>query len=212
MYESVNGVSTPSDNGLSPIRPQATIWTNAGLLSNGPLGTNFGEVLLNIQNFQSRKCIGKYHLRNGGYFIQEEVSQKGPPGSQIGDYYTDTLLANSLGKKSNGTLPSNEFQWFEKLYYASNIVTLMPYVITAQYIVEGNQQVWSLNTLSSNSHSNIILSYHVHNMLHGDLWKNTDPRQTRQLTSRSQIILKAIFNINTPIPDIYQQKYSSQIL
>ena len=29
-----------SDNGLSPGRRQAIIWTNVGILSNGPLGTN----------------------------------------------------------------------------------------------------------------------------------------------------------------------------
>ena len=32
-----------SDNGLSPKRHQAIILTNAGFLSNGPLGTNFSE-------------------------------------------------------------------------------------------------------------------------------------------------------------------------
>ena len=34
-----------SDNGLSPGRRQAIIWTNAGILSIGPLGTNFNETL-----------------------------------------------------------------------------------------------------------------------------------------------------------------------
>ena len=33
-----------SDNGLSPGRHQAIIWTNAGILSIGPLGTNFSEI------------------------------------------------------------------------------------------------------------------------------------------------------------------------
>ena len=44
-----------SDNGLSPIRHQAIIWTNAGLLSIGPLGTNFSEILIKIQNFSFTK-------------------------------------------------------------------------------------------------------------------------------------------------------------
>ena len=35
-YVSVNQVSSGSDNGLSPIRPQAISWTNAGLLLIGP--------------------------------------------------------------------------------------------------------------------------------------------------------------------------------
>ena len=33
-----------SDNGLSPGQPQAIIWTSAGILSIGPLGTNFSEI------------------------------------------------------------------------------------------------------------------------------------------------------------------------
>ena len=37
-----------SDNGLAPDRRQAIIWTNAGILLIGPLGTNFSEVLIEI--------------------------------------------------------------------------------------------------------------------------------------------------------------------
>ena len=38
-----------SDNGLSPDRRQAIIWTNAGILLIGPLGTDFSEILIKIQ-------------------------------------------------------------------------------------------------------------------------------------------------------------------
>ena len=55
MYVSVNRVSIGSANGLLPIRRQAIIWTNAGLLSIGPLGTNFSEILIKIQNFSFKK-------------------------------------------------------------------------------------------------------------------------------------------------------------
>ena len=44
-----------SDNGLSPDRRQAIIWTNAGLLSIGPLGTNFSEILIEILKFSFKK-------------------------------------------------------------------------------------------------------------------------------------------------------------
>ena len=44
-----------SDNGLSPDRRQAIIWTNAGLLLNGPLGTNFSEILIEILTFSFKK-------------------------------------------------------------------------------------------------------------------------------------------------------------
>ena len=44
-----------SDNGLSPGRRQAIIWTNAGILLIGPLETNFIEILIGIQTFSFRK-------------------------------------------------------------------------------------------------------------------------------------------------------------
>ena len=44
-----------SDNGLSPDRRQAIIWTNAGILSTGPLGTNFSEILIEIYTFSFKK-------------------------------------------------------------------------------------------------------------------------------------------------------------
>ena len=37
-----------SDNGLLPGGSQAIIWTNAGILLIGPLGTNFSEILIEI--------------------------------------------------------------------------------------------------------------------------------------------------------------------
>ena len=40
-----------SDNGVSPGRRQAIIWTNAGILLIGPIGTNFSEISIEIQTF-----------------------------------------------------------------------------------------------------------------------------------------------------------------
>ena len=44
-----------SNNGLSPTRCQAIICTNAGILSIGPLGTNFSEILIEIHTFSFKK-------------------------------------------------------------------------------------------------------------------------------------------------------------
>ena len=44
-----------SDNGLSPGRRQAIIWTNDGILLIGPSGTNFSEILIGIQTFSFKK-------------------------------------------------------------------------------------------------------------------------------------------------------------
>ena len=44
-----------SDNGLSPHRRQAIIWTNAGILLIRLLGTNFSEILIGNQTFSFKK-------------------------------------------------------------------------------------------------------------------------------------------------------------
>ena len=44
-----------SDNGLSPGRRQAIIWTNDGILLIGPMGTNFSEMLIEINTFSFKK-------------------------------------------------------------------------------------------------------------------------------------------------------------
>ena len=44
-----------SDNGLSPGRRQAIIWTNVGILLIGPLGTNFHEILIKISTFSLKQ-------------------------------------------------------------------------------------------------------------------------------------------------------------
>ena len=54
-----------SDNGLSPRRRQAIIWTNAGILLIGPLGTNLSEILIQIYTFSFKKMhlkmsVGKW--------------------------------------------------------------------------------------------------------------------------------------------------------
>ena len=42
---------TGSDNDLSPDQHQAIIWTKAGILLFGPLGTNFGGIFIEIHIF-----------------------------------------------------------------------------------------------------------------------------------------------------------------
>ena len=61
-YASVNWTIIGLDNGLSPVRHQSIILTNAGILINGPLGTNFSEILITIHIFS----FTKMHLKMSG--------------------------------------------------------------------------------------------------------------------------------------------------
>ena len=69
-----------SDNGLSPGRRQAIIWTNVGILLIRTLGTNFSEILSEIHTFSFKKmhlkmssakwrpfCLGLNVLTNLNY-------------------------------------------------------------------------------------------------------------------------------------------------
>ena len=96
-----------SVNGLSPGRRQAIIWANAVILSIGPLGTNFGEILIKIIPFSFKKMRSKVS------------SGKRRPSW---DYYLGILSCNEVlsmthlkvGQiKSMGALSSNEPQWLD---------------------------------------------------------------------------------------------------
>ena len=55
MYASVKPTNIASDNGLSPIRRQAIIGTNAVILSIRPQWTYFSEISIRIQTFSFKK-------------------------------------------------------------------------------------------------------------------------------------------------------------
>ena len=72
-----------SDNGLSPGRRQAIIWTSARILLIGSLGTDFSEILIEIQIFSLKKmhlkmssakrwpyCLGLNVLKWHNYSVQ----------------------------------------------------------------------------------------------------------------------------------------------
>ena len=84
-----------SDNGLSPGRRQAIIWTNAGFLLIGPLGTNFNEILIKILTFSFKKmrlkvssakrrplCLGLNVLTRLSYLLLPSYKGVAEPMSQ----------------------------------------------------------------------------------------------------------------------------------
>ena len=120
-----------SDNGLSPGRRQAIIWTNAGILLIGPLGTNLSEVLSEIHTFSLKKmylklssgkrrlfCLGlnvlkPYFMDSKSCWKYDKMSQ---PESQRAPY-----RQNNLGYytgKVNILHDDNELdQTYESLYH-----------------------------------------------------------------------------------------------
>ena len=83
-----------SDNGLSPSRRQAIIWTNARILLIRPLGTNFSEIWIEIHTFSFKKmhlkmssakrrpfCLGLNVLRD--ILESHQLSHSGLPSDVL---------------------------------------------------------------------------------------------------------------------------------
>ena len=111
-----------SDNGLSPGRCQAIIWTNAGMLLIRPLGTNFSEILIEIHTFSFKKlhlkmssgkwwpfCLGLNVLTHWGRVTHICVSTLTIIGSDNGlsPGRRQTIIWTNAGILSIGTLGTN---------------------------------------------------------------------------------------------------------
>ena len=78
-----NITTNGSDNGLSPDRRQAIIWTNARILSIWSLVTNFSEILTGFQIFSFQKMYLQispaklYTLRLGPNLLKHQSSCSG---------------------------------------------------------------------------------------------------------------------------------------
>ena len=64
IYASVNLTSLDINNGLSPRRRRAIIWTRAGILLPGPLEIIVSEILIRIQTLLFKKMHLKCRLIN----------------------------------------------------------------------------------------------------------------------------------------------------
>ena len=80
-----------SDNGLSPVWRQAIIWSNAGILLNWTLGTNFSEIFSEIDIFSFKQmrlkmssgkwrpyCLGLNVLKKVGYKCNVSIPASTP--------------------------------------------------------------------------------------------------------------------------------------
>ena len=129
-----------SDNGLSPRRRQAIIWTNAGILLTEPLGTNFSELLIEIITFSFKKmhlkmssgnwrpfCLGLNeltHYRDSTWCTRCEINLRWIPRDITNEKSTLVLVTtwcrqatnHYLGQCPKSTLPYGDSrpQWVKQ--------------------------------------------------------------------------------------------------
>ena len=131
-----------SDNGLSPRWRQAIIWTNAGILLIGPLGTNFSEIYIEILTFSFKKmCLKVSSVKWRPFCL----------GLNVLTLYSDPIPSHkvTLGKFKWGDLPVINFliQDFElKIYDKLNQLGKGPVYFSKITI---KMQIFSLGILKS---------------------------------------------------------------
>ena len=101
-----------SDNGLSPGRHQAIIWTNAGILLIRPVGTYFSEILIEIQKFSFKKIDLK--MSSGKWWPSRL-------GRNMLTFHTKSLIAHE-------SIPS--------VFANTSIVSLSMQLSTIQYVLK----------------------------------------------------------------------------
>ena len=137
-----------SDNGLSPGRRQAIIWTNAGILLIGPLGTNFNEILIGIQTFSFKKMQLKMS------------SAKWRP------FCLGLNVLNLRHQYSNSTRVTSRLLWYINLFHMIHKFdpTLCIYVFSVWLYLYFNKDIISWNQ-GQDPNINTDLSF-LHWLLH----------------------------------------------
>ena len=97
-----------SDNGLSPVRHQAIIWTNAGILLIQTLGTNFSAILIEIHTFSFKKMHLKLSSAKWQQFCLSLNVSIGSWGTNFNFHQNSKIFF----KKMHWKMPSGKLQPF----------------------------------------------------------------------------------------------------
>ena len=131
-----------SDNGLSPDRRQAIIWTNAGLLLIGPLRTNFSEILIEILTFSFKKMRLKVSsAKRRPFCLGLNVLRPCPYGD-------DAYIAWLTPLKTNMVHQSLGNQWCLIKLYVCQVMAEEKLVITLMSELQDRHQNLSNNVIS----------------------------------------------------------------
>ena len=182
-----NLVIIGSDNGLSPGRRQAIIWTNAGILFIGPLETNLSEILIEILTFAFKKmrlkvssakwrpfCLGlnvlSSRLQNGSYAVYTSFSEVYSRIKHQGKTQADNRLIQALPIKGNSVKSKSDCGWQNKSPMPENNTReTNPYIYVNIYdyvVLYGNYyanmnitKIWSKSLTSKHKTDSILQGF-----------------------------------------------------
>ena len=121
-----------SDNGMSPGRHQAIIWTNAGILLIWILGTLVKSLI--FIHFHSRKFIWKCRLRNSDNFVLASMCQSMPLMSEyVKIVPTDGHLLKGIQTLINSSCMVVYWMWCQIQWSINGQVAFIIASILCQY-------------------------------------------------------------------------------
>ena len=135
------------DNGLSPGRRQAIIWTHAGILLIVPWGTNFSEILPGIQTFSFKKMHLKMssvkwrpfypglnviiswagfngHKHKSLWFNGDSISNISNPSFYDGAWYKPSKFSDNLREQGEASRRRTTSQLYVKFLSSSVAYTV----------------------------------------------------------------------------------------
>ena len=115
-----------SDNGLLPGQRQAIIWTNAGILLIGPLGTNFRGILIKIHTFSFMKM----HLKTASGKWRPFFLSLNELSTHCWTIITSIVLLNTLRPRQTCPLLTNDI--FKCIFLNENVWILLE--ISLKYV------------------------------------------------------------------------------
>ena len=102
-----------SDNGLSPGRRQVIVGTNVGILLNGPLETNFKNILIEILTVSFKKMRLKVSsAKRRSFCLRLNVSTKEVPGMWFCTRFVDVGVYSKLCYIGQRYIESLRFLFF----------------------------------------------------------------------------------------------------
>ena len=116
-----------SDNGLSPGQRQAIIWTKAGILLIGPLGTNFSEIVIVILTFSFMKMHFKMSsVKWWSFCLSLNVLTHWYSLAQNGWHFSDYMFQYILMTENLGILIQIWLKFVPRDLTLSNLYMVLP--------------------------------------------------------------------------------------
>ena len=145
-----------SDNGMSPGRRQALIWTSAGILLTGPLGTNFSEILIGILTLSFKEMHLKLSSAKWRPFCRPRCVNKSPEECWRLSWYPFAMYFFHVSLNTGNLFTEyRQLLCQHVLQKKSSIIVIMLFHINQIFFLVGNSPLLGGKSVTENDSGSI---------------------------------------------------------